>query len=72
LALFFSFSEFDVDHDGSLFDGVGHVNVEPIGEFSGSDHFVVFSQRVIFWVESVVIRGEVEFLDARFRGDESD
>jgi len=71
LACFFSFFEFNVDHNSSLLNGVGHVDIEPLSEFSGSDNFVVFSQGIIFWYESVVIGGEVEFLDLIFRGDES-
>lgn len=67
LGIDFSVVKFDVDHGSSLFDGVGHVDIEPLSDFSGNFNFHMGGGIIFVAGITVVIGGEVDFLDVVFR-----
>jgi hypothetical protein len=66
LGIDFSVGEFDVDQGSSLSDGIGHVDIEPLSDFSGNFNFHMGGGIIFVAGITVVIGGEVDFLDVVF------
>lgn len=60
----FSSGKFDIDHSSSSGDRVSGIDVEPFGQFSSDNKFVIRSHGVVFWSISIRVGSEVKFLDS--------
>jgi hypothetical protein len=55
LTEFFSITKFNIDHSSSSGDRVSSIDIEPLGDFSGNDDFVIDIHFIILSIESIVI-----------------